>query len=248
MSVTAADVDGDGAVDLVTANSYSNTVSVLRNLGDGTFAAQVTYAVGDCPCSVTAADVDGDGAVDLVTANSYSDTVSRAAEPGRRHVRGPGHLRGGEQPLFRDGGGRGRGWGGGPGHGELLLQHRFGAAEPGRRHVRGPGHLRGGERPRSVAAADVDGDGAVDLVTANSDSNTVSVLRNLGDGTFAAQVDLRGGSCPDSVTAADVDGDGAVGPGHGELYSNTVSVLLEPGRRHVRGPGHLRGRERAPSP
>ncbi len=54
----------------------SNTVSVLRNLGDGTFAAQVTYAVGSRPHSVTAADVDGDGAVDLVTANYSSNTVS----------------------------------------------------------------------------------------------------------------------------------------------------------------------------
>ena len=67
-SVTAADVDGDGAVDMVTTNYGSDTVSVLRNLGNGTFAAEMTYTVGDGPDSVTAADVDGDGAVDLVTA------------------------------------------------------------------------------------------------------------------------------------------------------------------------------------
>ena len=75
-SVAAADFDGDGAVDLVTANSLSNTVSVLRNLGNGTFAAQATYPVGSYPRSVAAADFDGDGAVDLVTANYTSDTVS----------------------------------------------------------------------------------------------------------------------------------------------------------------------------
>ena len=39
-----------------------------------------------------------------------------------------------------------------------------------------------GTYPQSVTTADVDGDGAVDLVAANLGSNTLSVLRNKGDG------------------------------------------------------------------
>ena len=62
--------DFDGYVDLVVANSGSDSLSVLRNLGDGTFAARVDYAVEGAPHSVTAADMNGDGAMDLVTANS----------------------------------------------------------------------------------------------------------------------------------------------------------------------------------
>lgn len=45
-SVTAADVDGDGRVDLIMSNTFSDTVSVLRNLRDATFAVRVDYAVG----------------------------------------------------------------------------------------------------------------------------------------------------------------------------------------------------------
>src|SRR4029079_3829533 len=75
-SVTTADVNGDGRVDLVTANRLSNTVSVLLGDGDGTFVAQTPYAVGTNPFSVTAADVNGDGQADLIAANMSSNTVS----------------------------------------------------------------------------------------------------------------------------------------------------------------------------
>ncbi|MCH8046527.1 MAG: VCBS repeat-containing protein, partial [Planctomycetes bacterium] len=75
-SVAVADLDGDGALDLVTANAVGDDVSVLLGLGDGTFAAPVRFAAGDRPGSVAVADLDGDGALDLVTANRYSDDVS----------------------------------------------------------------------------------------------------------------------------------------------------------------------------
>ncbi len=44
-------------------------MSVLLNLGNGTFAPAVSYAAGESTSSVAAADVDGDGKPDLVTAN-----------------------------------------------------------------------------------------------------------------------------------------------------------------------------------
>ena len=47
LSMTSGDFDGDGDVDLATANSGNSTVSVLLNLGDGTFAAQVTQFDND---------------------------------------------------------------------------------------------------------------------------------------------------------------------------------------------------------
>ena len=79
LSVALADVDGDGQPDIVTANygnGAGNTVSVLRNLGGGTFAARVDYGVGAGPYSVALADVDGDGRLDVVVANRDSNTVS----------------------------------------------------------------------------------------------------------------------------------------------------------------------------
>src|SRR4030067_3546001 len=70
-SVFASDLDGDGDFDLVTANASLgiNTVSILKNNGNGTFAAKVDYGTGSRPFSVIASDLDGDGDKYLVTAN-----------------------------------------------------------------------------------------------------------------------------------------------------------------------------------
>ena len=81
VSVTVADVNGDGMPDLIVANNGSNTVSVLLNTtapGATTpsFATQQTFATGTQPFSVTAADVNGDGKPDLIVTNYGGNTVS----------------------------------------------------------------------------------------------------------------------------------------------------------------------------
>jgi hypothetical protein len=75
-SVFAGDLDGDGDLDLATANYDSDNVSVLLNNGDGTFAAHSVYSVGAQPFSVFAGDLDGDGDLDLTTANIGPDNIS----------------------------------------------------------------------------------------------------------------------------------------------------------------------------
>src|SRR5260370_651859 len=75
-SVVAADVNGDGIPDLVTANIGAETGSVLVGNGDGSFQAEQDYATGAAARSVAAADVNGDGIPALVTANTGSNTVS----------------------------------------------------------------------------------------------------------------------------------------------------------------------------
>src|SRR5678815_4670509 len=69
VAVAVADLNHDGIPDLVTANAFSNDVSVLVGHGDGTFAAPQRVAVGNFPQSVAVADLNGDGIPDLVTAN-----------------------------------------------------------------------------------------------------------------------------------------------------------------------------------
>ena len=45
-SVVAADVNGDGKIDLIIANVVDNTLTVLTNNGSGVFGSNATYVVG----------------------------------------------------------------------------------------------------------------------------------------------------------------------------------------------------------
>jgi hypothetical protein len=59
----------------------------------------------------------------------------------------------------------------------------------------------------SVAAADLDRDGDVDLVVANAAGKSTLFLRNRGDGRFASPVEIPLGRTPAQLFVADVDGD-----------------------------------------
>jgi len=191
-SVTAADVNGDGKPDLIVANSNDNTVSVLRNTtapGASTpsFATPQTFATGSNPQSVTAADINGDGTPDLIVANTGSNSVSVLL-----NTTAPG-----------------------------ATQQTFAT----------PQTFATGSSPHSVTTADVNGDGKPDLIVANSNGATVSVLLNstapgAATPSYAAQQTFATGSDPQSVTTADVNGDGKPDLIVANTNSNTVSVLL----------------------
>lgn len=69
--IQAADVDGDGKLDLVYSNTNYSTVGVLFGMGNGTFFDPVEYPVGETNWGLVLADVNGDGAPDAVMASYY---------------------------------------------------------------------------------------------------------------------------------------------------------------------------------
>ncbi len=92
-----------------------------------------------------------------------------------------------------------------------------------------PTNYAAGAVPRSVFSADLNSDGRNDLAVANTNSNSVSVFLNDGNGLFPTKVDYGVGSSPRSVFSADFDGDGDNDLAVANELSDNVSVLLNNG-------------------
>jgi hypothetical protein len=85
-----------------------------------------------------------------------------------------------------------------------------------------------GSAPRNLAVADVNNDGKADVLTANQNSSTVSVLLGNGNGTFQPPVSYNAGtdSNPHDIAIADVNGDGRPDLLTANYGSNSAGVLL----------------------
>ncbi len=154
---------------------------------DPSFALGATVPAGDRPASVVTADFNGDGRPDLAVANRASNEVTILLGAGDARFReAPGSpVAAGAQPSSIAGGdfdGDGRAdlavAGGKSGGVTLLLGNgagRFRQAPGSPVSVGGPADI--------VTAADLDGDGRLDLVTAGT---RVAVLLADGKGGFTA--------------------------------------------------------------
>jgi Ca2+-binding RTX toxin-like protein len=246
--ISAADLDGDGDEDLVVANpgidpasvnpDTGNTLSILRNNGDGTFAAPVSVTTGVGP-QVTVGDFDGDGDIDLATANTTDDTVSILRNDGAGNFAAPINFATGEQPYINppadvDG----------DGDLDLITSNTVGInlntaiffgntisvlRNNGDGTFATPENLTVGDGAYRITSGDLDGDSDLDLVSADRGDNTLSVLRNNGNGTFATPEKLAVGSNPISVVAGDFDGDGDLDLANSNFGGSSVSVLLNNG-------------------
>jgi hypothetical protein len=227
----AADVNGDGIPDLITANAGSNSVSVLLGDGNGSFQAAHNCATGVAPQDVAVADVNGDGIPDLVVANRLSNSVSVLLGNGNGTFQKAKNFAIGPTPVCvvvadvnNDG------------HPDLITANVLGdtlsvllgngngtfAAAQNFRAANGLGPFG----PYAVAVADVNGDGHLDLIVADNAKNVVSVLLGNGDGTFEVPQDFATGQLPRAVVVADVNGDGKLDLVVANGGSNSVSVLL----------------------
>lgn len=88
--IQASDVNGDGAPDIVAADTKNNTFLIFLNKGDGTFADAGSVAAGSSSgaklAGLAVADVNVDGKLDVVTVaragNAESTTLSLRTFPG----------------------------------------------------------------------------------------------------------------------------------------------------------------------
>src|SRR5439155_8123297 len=75
-SYALGDINGDGKIDIATANHGAASASVILNSGGGSFGSAVSYSVGASPTWIQLGDVNADGAPDIFTSNYDSNNVS----------------------------------------------------------------------------------------------------------------------------------------------------------------------------
>jgi hypothetical protein len=252
--VTAADLNGDGKIDLITAGYGGSKISVLLGNGDGTFRAGATYAIPNYLQGVTVGDFNSDHKLDILAVSDLGGSLlpgrgdgafgpaqsvpsidgglgfvaitaadfngdgkldfavmsDNGFEPGSSVVAQLGNGDG----TFRTGGG-----------GSFLVNPGYGSVPPDSVIF----------NPIGFAAADINHDGKLDLITvgAGGPGTAVDWLPGNGDGTFGSvqQYNPPSGSFVSPATAfalGDFNGDGytdlvMVGGGGGRFYA---SVLL----------------------
>lgn len=229
VSVAVADINGDGRMDLVSANvgAFPNyhTLSILTNNGSGIFRSNATLNVGSGPQSVTASDISGDGRVDLISANFYDNTLSILTNNGVGRYLLQSSPNVGGYPLMVistdvNGDGAADLVSANSGDATLSILTNNGTGKMSLASTLGVGLT-----PYSVAGADVNGDGKVDLISANKNAATLTVLTNNGTGGFTIAGSPAVGPGPFYITTADVSGDGRLDLISANTGSNTLSVL-----------------------
>jgi hypothetical protein len=226
VAVTVGDFSGDSHLDLATANGF--TVSILLGQGDGTFLAAQDFEVGAEPRSVTVGDFNGDGHLDLATANGEANTVSILLGQGDGTFLPPQDFGAGEFPRALTVGDFN-----GDGHLDLATGNALSVFASTVSILLGQGdgtflppqNFEVGGVPGAVTGGDFNGDGHLDLATANGGANTVSILLGQGDGTFLADQDFGVGAIPVAVTGGDFNGDGRLDLATSNFFG-TVSILI----------------------
>ena len=76
-SVYAADIDGDGDMDILSASRDDNKIAWYENDGRGNFSEQmVINTITLNPQSIYATDLDGDGDKDVLSASEGDDKIA----------------------------------------------------------------------------------------------------------------------------------------------------------------------------
>jgi VCBS repeat protein/flagellar hook capping protein FlgD len=229
--LVSADFNADGAPDLAATNEVGKLL-VFMNDGLGGFGAGQPYPLGNLSQNLSAGDLDGDSRADLVASNFTESTLTLYYNGGDGTFSGGKDLSMGPHPRWVevadvDGDGR-------P---DLVTADYNDAIYNGSVTVRrnlgdrqfGPPVSYGvGVGPYMVRAANLNHDDMLDLVVDNYDGQSVSILINHGDGTFAPEARYAGGwNLSSAVADFDHDGDNDVAVTN--FKENTVTVFQNDG-------------------
>ncbi|WP_224366384.1 Kelch repeat-containing protein [Hyalangium versicolor] len=223
--LAAADVNGDGSLDLLVANQGDNTVSILNGAANGTFSAGVQVALaGTSPTQVLVTNLDGDNTPDLVvlvteglsialdgTAQGpfgNSTRVTTGAQPAAVVV---GRLNGDNLPDMAVAN---------TGNNTVALLLGAGGGTFAQ-----PVNIAA-LSPAGLALAEFTGDTHLDLAVSNSSEGTVTLYQGASNGTFVEHSKIPVPGDPRALVALDINADGLNDLAVASPTANGVYVLL----------------------
>ena len=212
--VHAADLDGDGDVDLVSTSWTDDTVRWFQNDGTGSFT-EYTIATGVSGARhAFVADIDGDTHMDVLVSDYENDTVTWYENDGGATPTFTAHVitssadgAWSSYAIDVDNDGDMDVLSASIWDGKVAWYENDGAAIPGwTEHV----ITTTADGVRTVVAGDLDGDGDIDVASASFVDDTIAWYESDGAATpgFTERIVTTGALGAQSIEIADVDSDG----------------------------------------
>ncbi|MBI1850709.1 MAG: VCBS repeat-containing protein, partial [Planctomycetes bacterium] len=244
-SISAGDIDGDGNLDVISANGQWDVprgsffdLSIFLGDGTGHIARGACLArTRDTRGAIKLLDANGDGKLDIVVANPLAATVSvllnRSSGPSGELDFGPSIDVGaagtplGIAAIDADG----------DGIVDLAIATEHGLTIVPGRGAGGPDvppSYRTGITPSAVVARDLNGDGILDLATADPTANTVTLLAGEAGARFTRIAQVSVPRYPTFLLASDLNGDGTADLVTSNVGAPSISILLADGNGGLR--------------
>ena len=230
-SVFAADMDGDGDLDIISASLLDDTIAWYENDGnaDPTFTATDIATSADGAYSVFAADMDGDGDMDIVSSSFYDDTIAWYENDGNANptwaAADVATSAAGAFSVFAadmDGDGDMDILSASYSDDTIAWYENNGNANP---TWTAADITTSADGAHSVFAADMDGDGDMDILSASYLDDTIAWYENDGNAnpTFTAANIATSADAATFVFAADMDGDGDMDIISASQFDDTIA-------------------------
>ncbi|MGH8458849.1 MAG: FG-GAP repeat domain-containing protein [Nevskiales bacterium] len=226
-SMITADVNGDGAADVVAADWFGSGIRVFMNNGIGSFGPAIVTHLGTSTGSVDAGDFDFDGKADVATATGSELVILHGLGNGSftETERFPLSVSGQVQAYVFD----------------TNLDGRADIVAPTGSGVQvflgqGNGHfVTGPLSPVSgffsaLSKANFNNDGIPDIALADAGGQRAIMMRGNGNGSFTQFATGTVGLGPEDIITGDLNRDGVDDIATADSFSFTVSVLLSNGQ------------------
>lgn len=233
-----ADFNGDGHLDFACGNIIGGSVSVFFGDGTGLLSSPVSYQTAAQVRGLTVLDLDGDGDTDIISANRAGDNISSLLNNGDgtfdKVMQHETNISGETACAASDFNEDGlldvvvAGYTNGMGLGEIVVMLNDG--QGGFSH--GPAQKAGGDC-WMLAVGDLDADGNVDVVSANSHQDQLALLRGDGHGGLASPELYDVGGFPLAIDLGDIDGDGDLDVITSNFSSADWSIYENDGSGHL---------------